>query len=289
MVLGWPDVEVVGITTTADPDGRRAGYVKRFLQLAGRDGISVAVGAGRSLTTGQAMGDIPDHERYWGMPVTAVPTAEGAATALLVRSLEQGATIAAIGPYTNLAVLERASPGVLSGAPVTVMGGWVWPPADGLPAWGPAVDWNVQCDTRAAEAVAATADLTMCLLPTTMTANLRAADLSRLAASGPIGALLARQSAAYAEDRGRTEVGRSYPGLPDDLVNFHWDPVACALALGWPGATTEEVRLRPVVEDGVLRFAPQEAGRPIRVLTRVDGVGFSERWITAVEAAQRAR
>ena len=27
MLLGWPGVEVVGITTTADSDGRRAGYV----------------------------------------------------------------------------------------------------------------------------------------------------------------------------------------------------------------------------------------------------------------------
>lgn len=25
MLLGWPGVEVTGITTTADPDGRRAG------------------------------------------------------------------------------------------------------------------------------------------------------------------------------------------------------------------------------------------------------------------------
>ena len=31
MVLGWPDTEVVGITTTADPEGRRAGYAAHFL------------------------------------------------------------------------------------------------------------------------------------------------------------------------------------------------------------------------------------------------------------------
>jgi hypothetical protein len=113
-----------------------------------------------------------------------------------------------------------------------------------------------------------------------------AADLPRLAASGPLGALLARQSAAYAEDQGKTELGRRHPGLPHDLVNFHWDPVACALAVGWPGAGTETVLLRPMLTDGVLRFAPHPAGRPTRILTELDAAGFAEAWITAVEAAQ---
>ena len=30
------------------------------------------------------------------------------------------------------------------------MGGYVQSPADGLPLWGPEMDWNVQYDTRAA-------------------------------------------------------------------------------------------------------------------------------------------
>ena len=34
MLLGWPGVEFVGITTTADPGGRRAGYVAHCLKLA---------------------------------------------------------------------------------------------------------------------------------------------------------------------------------------------------------------------------------------------------------------
>ena len=38
MVLGWPDTELVGITTTADPEGLRAGYLAHFLGLAGRSG-----------------------------------------------------------------------------------------------------------------------------------------------------------------------------------------------------------------------------------------------------------
>jgi hypothetical protein len=68
MTLGRPEVEIVGITTTADPDGLRAGYLCRFLELAGRLDVPVAAGAGRSLTTGSPMGGLPDRERYWATP-----------------------------------------------------------------------------------------------------------------------------------------------------------------------------------------------------------------------------
>lgn len=290
MVLGWPGAEIAGITTTADPDGRRAGYVRHFLGLVGRDDIPVAAGAGLSSTTGRPMGGLPDHVRYWGSdPVAPAPGAAGAALDLLDLGVDRGATLVAIGPYTNLALLEDARPGRLTGARVVVMGGWVDPPADGLPSWGPERDWNVQCDTRAAEVVAATADLTMCTIPGTIRATLRAAHLPRLASSGPLGALLARQSAAYAQDNGLGELGRADPGLPDDLVNFHWDPVACAVALGWSGATLADLALRPVFADGVLRFEPDPGGRRTRVLTGLDEVAFAETWISAVEAAQRSR
>jgi purine nucleosidase len=290
MVLGWPGAEVTGMTTTADPDGRRAGYLRRFLRLAGRDDIPVVAGAGVSSTTGRPMGGIPDHARYWGgEPVVAEPAPAGAATGLLLASIEAGATLVAIGPYTNLAVLEDTHPGRLAGVPVVATGGWVYPPASGLPAWGPDADWNVQCDTRAALVVAATADLTLCALPAAMRATLRAAHLPRLAASGPLGALLGRQSAAYAEDEGLTELGRRHPGLPDDLVNVQWDAVTCAVALGWPGARTREVPLRPVLADDVLRFQPDGASRATRLLVEVDEEAFAETWITAVEAAQHRR
>lgn len=286
MLLGWPDVTITGITTVADPDGRRAGYVTRFLELAGRTGIPVAAGAGYSGTTGRAMGDIPDHDRYWGIPVEPGPVVPAAATALLTASIEQGATVVAIGPYTNLARLARARRGGLAGVPVVAMGGWVSPAGEGFPPWGPEYDWNVQCDTAAAQLLAATADVTLCPLPACMPAHLRRRDLPRLVRSGPLGALLARQAEAYAVDRGRTEVGRAWPALADDLVNFHWDPVTCAVAAGWPGARTEQVPLRPVLDAGVLRFAADPAGRPTRILAGLDGEAFGQAWLVAVEAAQ---
>jgi hypothetical protein len=81
-------------------------------------------------------------------------------------------------------------------------------------------------------------------------------------------------------------MGRAHAALPDDLLNFQYDPVAVAVALGWSGAILRQMSLRPVVIDEVLRFQPDPKGRPTRVLVDLDGVDFAETWLSAVEAAQ---
>jgi hypothetical protein len=135
--------------------------------------------------------------------------------------------------------------------------------------------------------VAATARLTMVTLPVTLKTQLRAADLPRLRASGPLGELLARQSEAHGHDYGMAELGRAHTGLPDDLLNFQYDPVACAVAAGWPGAIVEDVRLQPILDAGMLRFQPDPGGHPTRVVVDLDAASFTESWLAAVEAAQR--
>ncbi len=74
--------------------------------------------------------------------------------------------------------------------------------------------------------------------------------------------------------------------MPDDLLNFQYDPVACAVALGWPGATVTETRLQLVHDAELARFRPATAGRPTRMLTDLDSDRFTEYWLNAVEAAQ---
>ncbi len=287
LLLGWAGVEVVGITTTIDPGGRRAACVAHCLELAGRGDIPLAAGAEVSMTTLRAAGPYLD-ERYWPGTLAPQPSPPGAALDLLQRSIEQGATIVGIGPYTNLAHLEHAWPGSLGRVPVVVMGGWIQPPADGLPAWGPELDWNVQWDTRAAELLATAAtQLTLVTLPATLKSHLRAADLPRLRACGPLGELLARQSEAHAQDRRMTHLAAANESLPDDLLNFHYDPVTCAVALGWSGAVVEEMLLGGVLSGDVFRWLPDQTGQLTRVVVDLDGESFSEAWLSAVEGPQR--
>ncbi|MBA2553813.1 MAG: nucleoside hydrolase [Geodermatophilaceae bacterium] len=286
LLLGWPDVEITGITTTIDPGGWRAAYVGHCLDLVGRSDIPVAAGAAMSSSRKEIAKPVIGDERYWPAGIAPRPAASGAALDLLQRSIEAGARLVGIGPYTNLAALELRRTGSLAGVEVVVMGGWVTPPHPDLPAWGPPRDFNVQWDTAAAQIVARTADLTLATLPATLQAPLRAVDLPRLRASGPLGDLLARQSTAHAVDSGKAALGPAHRGLPDDLLNFHYDPVACAVALDWPGALVEDTTLVTIVEGGVLQWHRRPDGRPTRVLTGVDGPAFTEAWLVAVERAQ---
>ena len=289
MLLGWSDARLVGITTAIDPGGERAGCVAQCLELAGRSEIPLIAGTSGSLTTGRVARPAVEDERYWPRCPQPAPAPLGAAVDLLAQSIERGATVIAIGPLTNLALLELSRPGTLESACVVAMGGWIDPPAEGMPEWGPEKDFNVQWDSRAAEIVAGQADLTLVPLPVTLKAHLCARQLPRLRASGPLGQLLADQSEARCADAGMEALGRSHRGLPDDLVNFHHDPLTCAVALGWQGAAMETVLLRGVTETYGLRFKPDAAGWQIRVVVDLDGEAFAETWIEAVEAAQRPR
>ena len=259
MLLGWPGVEIAGITTTHEERGRRAGFVHEVLRLAGRSGVPVAAGAEHSMTTLAQPGGFPDDERYWGRAIEAVPSLAGAALEMLERSIERHATVVAIGPFTNLGLFEITRPGLLDTVPVVVMGGGYRVPDPGYPQWPETYDWNVQCDTRAAEIVSSLAQLTVVPLAATVKVHLRGTHLPRLHACGAIGELMARQAEAYAIDR-RAGLAVQHPKLPDDLLNFHHDPLACAIAVGWDGVTF----------DG-------------NVVADVDGDAFSERWLQAIE------
>ena len=291
MLLGWPGVELVGITTSTDPGGRRAGYVQTLLRLAGRSGVPVAAGAEVCLTTRRPAGEIPPHDAFWGADVgsTPAPSAPGAALDLLAASVAAGATVVTVGPFTNLALLEIARPGMLARVPMVTMGGWTRLPPAGLPDWDASRDFNVQSDAAAADAVFRTAGspLTVVGLDVTVQVHLRGAHLARLRAAGPVGAVLARSSLAHGTQYGNAASAARSPALPDDLVNYHHDPLACAVAVGWDGVTVEERRLAPVMEDGALRLAESPDGRPVRVVTAVDADAFAERWLQAVESLPR--
>ena len=265
--------------------------MQTLLRLAGRRGVPVAAGAEVCLTTRRPAGEVPPHDAFWGADVAtaATPAPPGAALDLLAANVAAGATVVCVGPFTNLAMLEVARPGLLAGVPVVTMGGWTRVPPAGFPEWDASRDFNVQSDAAAADAVfrAAGGPLTVVGLDVTVQVHLRGAHLARLRAAGPVGAVLARSSLAHGTEYGNAAAGARHPGLPDDLVNYHHDPLACAVAVGWDGVTVEERRLTPVMDDGALRLTESDDGRAVRVVTAVDGPAFAERWLRAVESLPR--
>ncbi len=81
-------------------------------------------------------------------------------------------------------------------------------------------------------------------------------------------------------------LGHSFSRLPDDLVNFHWDPVTCAVAVGWSGAVADELPLTTEIDGDVLSFVEAPHGRLTRVVVDIDADAFTETWLSRVEAAQ---
>jgi purine nucleosidase len=233
MVLNWPQVRLLGITTVAEHSGKRAGYVQYALGLAGRNDLRVAAGADASLGVYRSWPGLPDETRYWPEPVRAAPGSLDRALSLLEYNIEQGAIIAAIGPYTNLALLERRRPGILRHARLFLMGGYVFAPRHGFPTWNYEMDYNVQVDVQSAQYVLEHANPTLVPIAATLETSLRRAHLETLRCSGPFGELIARQAEAFAEEeKMEARYGKAYEGVPDDTINFQHDPLTCAIALG---------------------------------------------------------
>jgi purine nucleosidase len=296
MVLKWPGAELTGVTTVAEHagtggqkpldyrGGKRAGMVKYVLGLVGRTDIPVAAGAEATLPCYRVFQGLPDEAVYWPEPIVTQISGFSALD-LLERSIEQGAIIVAIGPFTNLALLEQRSPGILQAARLVLMGGYVFPPRAGYPAWNYEMDWNVQVDVQSALYVLERSRPTLVPLAVTAETALRRAYLPRLQQSGPLGQLIARQAEAHAiEYKNEETYGQTCPGLPSDMINFQHDPLACAIALGWDeGVEVRELPLKSEIRDGWLRQAIDPGGNPARVVTAVDGEGFNEFWLRIVE------
>ncbi|HZU76525.1 MAG TPA: nucleoside hydrolase [Dehalococcoidia bacterium] len=283
LLLRSPDAEITGITTVTEAGGRRAGYARYALRLAGREDIPVAAGAPLPQGTLPWRIEFPDEAAYWPEPVPPAPGEVAQALALLAASIERGATIVAIGPFTNLALLEQRSPGILAHARVVLMGGHPRRTRAGFPPWGYREDYNVQVDVAASAQVFAACDPLVVPISATVETALRRAHLARLRRSGPLGALIARQAEAHdLEHQNSVRLVPQHPALPADLINFQHDPLAVAVALGWDVVTIERLPLRFGVEDGWLRMDERRGSRPTEVVTAVDGPRFNELWVQHV-------
>jgi hypothetical protein len=79
-----------------------------------------------------------------------------------------------------------------------------------------------------------------------------------------------------------TNLGRAFPALPDDLLNFQYDPLACAVAAGWEGVTVEELPVVGRLAGGLLRLSIEDRAPKRRIVTDVDAQAFDAAWVDAV-------
>ena len=285
MLLRWEGVEISGITTVAEANGRRAGYARHVLELEGTSNIPVAAGAdvSQGFYRYPELG-YPDEERYWSKLVPPSPNPVADAIELLKQSIEQGSTVIAIGPFTNLYLLNLQYPGILTDAKLSLMGGYIFPIRIGFPQWGNEMDWNIQLDVKSAEHVIENSNPTIIPLTVTVETALRRAYLDDLRESGALGELMAQQAEAFAiDEQNEKKFGETCEGLPNDIINFLYDPLACAIALGWnDGVETQKLPLAIEEKDGWLNERIEPSGKPIHVVTRVDGPRFNEFWLDKI-------
>ena len=282
MLLRWKDVGITGITTVAEANGRRAGYVRHALDLENKENIPVAAGAdvSQGYYRYPEFG-YPDEERYWSQKIIPRPNPLEDALHLLKQSIDQNAIIIAIGPFTNLYLLDLKFPGILQRANLFLMGGYVYPIRAGFPGWGNDMDWNIQVDVRSAKHVIENSNPMLIPLTVTVETALRRAYLDDLRKAGALGQLIAQQADAFSiDEQNETRFGQTCDGLPDDIINFLHDPLACAVALGYrDGIEIEEIPLLLVEKDGFLQERIDHSGQKIQVVTKVDGPRFDQFWL----------
>ena len=284
MLLHWQGLEFSGITTVSENGGKRAGYVRHVLDLAGRKDIPLAAGADGEAGFYRVKPGLPPEARYWSQPVAPVKNPTEDALDLLKASIDQGATVIGIGPYTNLYLLDLRYPGILQAADLCLMGGYIYPTRPGYPQWGNDFDWNIQADIRSARHVLENASPFLVPLTVTVETSLRRAYLPALQAGGPVERLLTHQAEAFAEDeKNESRFGQTCPELPNDTINFQHDPLACAIALGWrEGVRVDTLPLTITEQAGWLVERLDPAGKPFQVVTQVDGPRFNQFWIDLV-------
>ena len=286
MLLRWSDdIHLTGVTTVAEANGRRAGYAGYLLDLEGKDDVPVAAGA--DVSDGyyryKELG-YPDEQSYWPEAINPIPTDLEVALQLLQQSIEQDATIIGIGPFTNLYLLDCKHPGILRQAKLFLMGGYIHPIRPGFPEWGNDSDWNIQVDVRSAKHVLENSNPTLIPLTVTVETALRRSYLPELRKAHPLGQLIARQAEAFAlDEKNEMKYGETCEGLPNDIINFLHDPLACAIALGWgEGVEIEELPLVFDQSGGWLHERLDPSGKLTRVVTKVDGARFNEFWFRKI-------
>ena len=196
LALASPEVELLGVTTVAGNAGleRTTENALRVLEFVGRADVPVAAGAPRPLVRRPHAAD--DVHGASGLDGPELPPARGRPVeahavdflAAQIAATSQPATLVAVGPLTNVALLLARHPQAASALDrVVVMGGAI---AEGNVT--PAAEFNVWADPEAAQRVFESGlELTMIGLDVTHRALVGPPDVERLRGAGRAGRLVA--------------------------------------------------------------------------------------------------
>jgi inosine-uridine nucleoside N-ribohydrolase len=219
LALASPEVELRGVTTVAGNQTveKTTANAIRVLELAGREGVEVAAGAGRPLVREPFVAAYVHGETGLDgsdlAPARGEPVAQHAVDFLAERV--GGITLVATGPLTNVALLLARYPEVQPKR-IVLMGGAI---AEGNVT--PAAEFNVWADPEAAKRVFASGlDLTMVGLDVTHRALVLTEHKERLRAAGRVGRTVAELLDFY--DRFHREV-----------YGFDGSPIHDAVALAY--------------------------------------------------------
>jgi inosine-uridine nucleoside N-ribohydrolase len=217
LALASPEVELLGITTVAGNQTleKTTANAIRILEFAERTDVQVAAGADRPLLRepyvakevhGESGLDGPDLPPAMGKPM------DEHAVDFLARHAA-GATLVAVGPLTNVALLLARHPEARPDR-IVLMGG-----SSGVGNVTPAAEFNIWADPEAAARVFASGlDITMIGLDVTHEALLTQADADRLRDAGRTGKLVA-------------ELWEFYNRFHSQTYGFDGSPIHDAVAL----------------------------------------------------------
>ena len=264
--LSW---QIAGLTVVGGnvPLARGLRNALSLTEYAGRADVPVLRGCARPLR-----GKFPYAQHFHGwsglsrrLPAPQIHPAAGSAVDFLVAQLQDypgQIHIAALGPLTNLARLERQHPGILSqAASIAVMGGAVNTPGNITPA----AEFNFYSDpTAAQEVLNCGASLTLVDLASCRQVALERADTANLRASSRLGKLAAQLIQNWFrrdQQRQRFEF---------------YDPLALAALLAPEVITTRPASITVETAPGTQLGESQAAGQtgPVAVAEKVNAERF---------------
>ena len=113
--------------------------------------------------------------------------------------------------------------------------------------------------------------------------TIRRSHLARLRRGGTLATLIARQAEAFDAEWHNEERYASVSGIRRDMINFLYDPVACAIATGWRAGV--HIEILPVVWEMCgdhLVQRVENGGKPLPVVVDLDGAALEEEWLRRV-------